>query len=85
MVVKGITPLHPLDVSIPDLRAGFAYVMATLIAEGKSTIHGISYLERGYEDLTTKLTSLGADLVVVAEKPPKGLLEKLAKPSGIKK
>lgn len=60
IIVKGPTPLIAKEIQIPDLRAGFAYVLAALIAKEESTISGIHYLDRGYEDLTQKLASLGA-------------------------
>jgi len=62
LVVKGPTPLSSRDITIPDLRAGFAYVMAALIAPETSLISGPHYLDRGYENLVQKLTSLGADV-----------------------
>ncbi|MBS0624781.1 MAG: UDP-N-acetylglucosamine 1-carboxyvinyltransferase [Verrucomicrobia bacterium] len=62
LVVKGPTPLKAHDFSIPDLRAGFAYVMAALLAPETSTISNVDFLDRGYEDLVAKLTSLGADI-----------------------
>lgn len=62
IVVKGSTPLKAKEISIPDLRAGFAYVMAALLAPETSTISNVDYLDRGYEDLVDKLTSLGADI-----------------------
>lgn len=62
LVVKGPTPLIGKDISIPDLRAGFAYVMAALIGKETSTITNVDFLDRGYEDLTEKLSSLGADI-----------------------
>lgn len=62
VIVKGPTPLKSTNFSIPDLRAGFAYVMAALLAEDISTIGNVDYLDRGYEDLVEKLTSLGADI-----------------------
>lgn len=62
LVVKGATPLKAKDISIPDLRAGFAYVMAALLAPDVSTISNVDFLDRGYEDLVNKLTSLGADI-----------------------
>ena len=58
-VITGPTPLQPTDLVIPDLRAGFAYVLAALIAEGTSTLHDIGYLKRGYEDIPGKLGALG--------------------------
>jgi UDP-N-acetylglucosamine 1-carboxyvinyltransferase len=62
LVVTGPTPLEGKCISIPDLRAGFAYVMAALIGKGTTTISGVYYLDRGYEDIVTKLSSLGADI-----------------------
>lgn len=60
--IKGPTPLEGTDISIPDLRAGFAYVMAALIAKGKSTIYNLQYIDRGYEALTEKFQELGAEI-----------------------
>lgn len=62
IIIKGPTPLVGRDISIPDLRAGFAYVMAALLAPEDSTLVGLPFLERGYEDLIAKLGALGADI-----------------------
>jgi len=62
LIVKGPTPLSARDIAIPDLRAGFAYVMAALLATETSTISGVHYLDRGYENLVEKLSALGADI-----------------------
>lgn len=64
-IVMGPTPLEAARLEIPDLRAGFAYVMAALVAHGTSEVHGIRYLERGYENPAEKLRSVGADITVV--------------------
>src|SRR5207253_1291396 len=61
MIVKGATALKGGDIEIPDLRAGFAYVMAALIATGTSTIRGLPFLDRGYQGVLEKLLSLGVD------------------------
>jgi len=71
LIVKGPTPLIAKDTAIPDLRAGFAYVMAALLADDVSTISSVDYLDRGYEDLVEKLTSLGADITRVSKESPK--------------
>ncbi len=63
IVIKGGSKLSAKDIAIPDLRAGFAYVMAALIAEGTSKITNLHYLDRGYEDLAQKLYTLGANVV----------------------
>lgn len=62
IVVKGPTPLRAKEITIPDLRAGFAYVMAAMLASDVSTIWGLHFLDRGYEALVHKLGSLGADI-----------------------
>ncbi len=62
IVVEGATPLLSKKITIPDLRAGFAYVMAALIAKEESTIANVHYLDRGYEDLVGKLSHLQADI-----------------------
>lgn len=62
IIVKGQTPLVGKEISIPDLRAGFAYVMAAVLASDVSTISGLQYLDRGYEDLALKLGSLGVEV-----------------------
>ncbi len=77
-VIKGPTPLTAKDVAIPDLRAGFAYVMAALIAEGTTLLTNIQYLDRGYEQLDLKLASLGAQIERVEvdeKKEPSPLLD----------
>ena len=71
LVVKGPTALKAGTFSIPDLRAGFAYVMAALLAPDESFISNVDYLDRGYDDLVGKLTSLGADVSQLAEKKKK--------------
>src|SRR3989338_7750482 len=52
--IDGPTKLHGSEMTVPDLRAGFSYIVAALIADGESTIHGFSVLQRGYEHLVAK-------------------------------
>lgn len=59
-VIKGPTPLHGIEMTICDIRAGCAHVIASLIAKGESKISGIEHLDRGYENFEGKLLSLGA-------------------------
>lgn len=61
-VVVGPSRLKAADVTIPDLRAGFTYVAAALVAEGTSQINNINLINRGYEDFVSKLRSIGADV-----------------------
>lgn len=69
IIVKGCTALEGKEISIPDLRAGFAYVMAALIASGESMISGMQFLDRGYEKLVPKLQGLGASIQRLQTKP----------------
>jgi UDP-N-acetylglucosamine 1-carboxyvinyltransferase len=62
-VIVGATPLRGAEIHIPDLRAGFSYVIAALVAEGVSTLHNTALIERGYENLVPKLRALGAEIV----------------------
>lgn len=70
LIVKGSTPLVAKEISIPDLRAGFAYVMAAAIAEGTSVLSGLHFLDRGYENIVPKLASLGVDVVRTKTESP---------------
>lgn len=60
--IVGPTKLHGTDVKATDLRCGAALVIAGLIAEGTTTIHDIYHIDRGYEDIVSKLKALGADI-----------------------
>jgi UDP-N-acetylglucosamine 1-carboxyvinyltransferase len=65
-VIRGPAALHPTEINVPDLRAGFTYLIAALVARGASTICGIEHIERGYEDLEGALLALGATIEVVS-------------------
>jgi UDP-N-acetylglucosamine 1-carboxyvinyltransferase len=52
--------LRGITMSSPDIRAGMALLIASLSAEGKSLIHNIEQIDRGYQDLDRRLNSLGA-------------------------
>lgn len=61
-VVKGPAKLRAVDIEVPDLRAGFTYLIAAIMAQGTSTIHGIEHITRGYENLENSLKALGAKI-----------------------
>jgi UDP-N-acetylglucosamine 1-carboxyvinyltransferase len=65
-VIKGPTRLKGCEMSVPDLRAGFTYLIAAILAEGKSTISGVEQIERGYEGLKESLMGLGARIISAA-------------------
>jgi UDP-N-acetylglucosamine 1-carboxyvinyltransferase len=50
---------------IPDIRAGFSYVIAALVGKGSSTIEGAQYVERGYSGIPDKIERLGGHCLVV--------------------
>ena len=50
-----------------DLRAGAAMVLAGLVADGKSRIYHLNYVERGYESITADLFALGAKIRELTE------------------
>ena len=59
-VVSGPSKLNGSTLVSPDVRAGMAMVIAAMCAKGTSTIHNVYQIERGYEHLTDRLTTLGA-------------------------
>ena len=46
----------------PDIRAGIAMLLAAMSAKGTSTIDNIEQIDRGYEDIESRLTALGAHI-----------------------
>jgi UDP-N-acetylglucosamine 1-carboxyvinyltransferase len=48
--------------SSPDIRAGVALLIAALSADGKSVIHNIEQIDRGYQNIDKRLNALGADI-----------------------
>lgn len=61
-VISGPSPLKGGTVESPDIRAGMAMLLAALAAEGRSTIHNVGQIERGYERIDERLRALGAEI-----------------------
>lgn len=61
-IITGPTPLHGASITVPDIRAGMAHVIAALVADGESVLSGIEHLDRGYENLDGRLRGLGANI-----------------------
>jgi UDP-N-acetylglucosamine 1-carboxyvinyltransferase len=59
-VISGPSKLSGSELQSPDVRAGMAMVIAAMCAEGRSVIHNVYQIERGYENLVARLSSLGA-------------------------
>ena len=55
--------LRGIEMSSPDIRAGVALLIAAMSAEGKSTINNIEQIDRGYQNIDTRLNKIGADIV----------------------
>lgn len=66
--IQGIPHYQGAKVEATDLRAGAAMILAALAAEGTTQIDGVRYIDRGYEDVETKLSALGADIQRVLDK-----------------
>ena len=61
-IIEGVPFLTGAPTKAGDLRAGAALVIAGLCARGETVLEGVSYIERGYEKMVEKLSSLGADI-----------------------
>ncbi len=55
-------PLRATNMTSPDIRAGIALLIAAMSANGKSTIHNIEQIDRGYENIDIRLNELGAKI-----------------------
>lgn len=62
VLVYGPSKLMGRNLETPDIRAGMSLVLAALVARGQSTIHRAELIDRGYEDVVGKLTTLGANI-----------------------
>ena len=54
--------LKGISMTSPDIRAGVSLLIAALSAKGKSIIHNIEQIDRGYQDIDIRLNNLGADI-----------------------
>ncbi len=55
-------PLRPIEMTSPDIRAGVALLIAALSADGKSIIHNVEQIDRGYHNIDARLNELGAKI-----------------------
>lgn len=56
------TDLRGIQMTSPDIRAGVSLLIAALSAKGKSVIHNIEQIDRGYANIDKRLNALGADI-----------------------
>ncbi|MDR1226853.1 MAG: UDP-N-acetylglucosamine 1-carboxyvinyltransferase [Prevotellaceae bacterium] len=54
--------LRPTIMTSPDIRAGVALLIAAMCADGKSTIHNIEQIDRGYQNIDGRLNAIGAKI-----------------------
>ncbi|MDR1563301.1 MAG: UDP-N-acetylglucosamine 1-carboxyvinyltransferase [Dysgonamonadaceae bacterium] len=54
--------LRPAVMTSPDIRAGIAMLLAAMTANGTSKIHNIDQIDRGYQDIDSRLNALGAKI-----------------------
>lgn len=55
-------PLRSIEMTSPDIRAGVSLLIAAMSAEGTSVIHNIEQIDRGYQNIDTRLNNLGAQI-----------------------
>lgn len=67
IIVKGKTNLKGTKVEATDLRAGACLVLAGLLATGQTEVTHIEHVLRGYENIVSKLTDVGADIELIEE------------------
>jgi UDP-N-acetylglucosamine 1-carboxyvinyltransferase len=61
-VVRGVSPLRGANITVPDIRGGFAYVIAAAAAEGTTVLSDVHHLERGYHRPLEAFAGLGLDI-----------------------
>jgi UDP-N-acetylglucosamine 1-carboxyvinyltransferase len=61
-VVTGVPHLRGAPVMATDLRASASLILAGLAAQGITTVSRVYHLDRGYEQIETKLAALGAKI-----------------------
>lgn len=62
IIVSGPTALHGEETPALDIRAGATFVIAGLLAEGRTVIKDVDHIDRGYEQLVERLQALGANI-----------------------
>jgi len=61
-IIHGPTALRARDIESPDIRAGLAFLIATLVAHGTSKLRTVYQIDRGYENIEERLNKLGAHI-----------------------
>ena len=61
-IVEGVSYLSGAPVLASDLRASGALILAGLVAKGRTEIKRVYHLDRGYENIEKKFSTLGAEI-----------------------
>jgi UDP-N-acetylglucosamine 1-carboxyvinyltransferase len=61
-VINGPSRLKSSQITVPDIRAGFSYLVGAILAKGETIVDGAHYIDRGYENIDEKLKKLGVDI-----------------------
>lgn len=62
VLIHGASTLRGQPLASPDIRAGLAYIIAALVADGESVITGVHHIDRGYEHIAQRLQAIGAPI-----------------------
>lgn len=63
VIGSGKRPMRATTMTSPDIRAGIALLIAAMCADGKSTIHNIEQIDRGYQNIDLRLNQMGANIM----------------------
>jgi UDP-N-acetylglucosamine 1-carboxyvinyltransferase len=63
VIGTGKRPMRATVMTSPDIRAGIALLIAAMSADGKSIIHNIDQIDRGYQNIDVRLNQLGANIL----------------------
>jgi len=66
-IIQGVERLSGTEVMASDIRGGASLIVAALAAQGRTSVHRVYHVDRGYERIEEKLTRLGARIKRVSE------------------
>ena len=66
-LIEGVESLSPAPVMSTDIRASASLILAALSSKGKSSISRIYHIDRGYENIESKIRSLGGDIIRISD------------------
>jgi UDP-N-acetylglucosamine 1-carboxyvinyltransferase len=61
--IVGLKPLSGATIMSPDIRAGLAFVLASIVATGTSTVGNAQHIDRGYEKIEERLSAIGVTIL----------------------